>query len=359
VEKLERIAEALRSLDLGASVAVEGRSFVGPADAVSRLRDLEGIASSLASRDLFALYDRIIAHDGVFDEDINESGRYYAYFLFELKGSTPEEREAQLAAALEDLVSQYGKDAVISRIPPRIAGRQVTESLVLRPESDDFPAYYSKARMAYAEKMAQEELPKAVLAKFREDQERLLDSFDWTTVRIQEGGAELVDICGDAYMLSADGLAAVDPYRAIWASLLDRGCEAFYDIEVRSDGEYPPDIDEALGRYYAYVSASLKGGQASVDRRKLLAEALPAPAVKAIGPEAACSLFKERVDGDQVTATLTIRPEADEFPSYFNEKRIEAGKARLRKQVAINVQAEILAAVERVLGGVTKYVILE
>jgi len=358
VEKLERIAEALRSLDLGAGVLVEGRTFVGPADAVSRLRDLEGIASGLASRDLFALYDRGIAHDGVFDEDINESGRYYAYLTFELKGSTPEEKEALLASALADLVSQYGKDAVISRIPLRIAGRQVTESLVLRPESDDYPAYYSKARMSYAEKMAVEELPKAVLAKIREDQERLLDSFGWTTLRVQEGGGELVDICGDAYLLSAAGLAAVDPYLLIWASLIERGPEAFYDIEIRTDGEYQPDIDEALGRYYAYVRASLKG-QASEDRRARLVADLPAEAVKAIGADAAAALFKERVDGDQVTAALMIRPENEDFPSYFNQKKIETGKARLWKQIAINVQAETLAAVERALGGITKYVILE
>jgi hypothetical protein len=358
VEKLERIAQALRSLDLGAGVAVEGRTFVGPADAISRLRDLEGIISGLASRDLFALYDRSVAHDGVFDEDINESGRYYAYLRYELKGTTPEEKEGQLCAALEDLVSQYGKDAVISRIPGRISGRQVTESLVLRPESEDFPSYYSKARMAYAEKMALEELPKAVLAGFREEEERLLDSFDWTTLRAQEGGSELVSICGDAYMLTAAGKATVDPYIAIWASFLEQGCEAFYDIELRTDGEYPPDIDEALGRFYAYLRAGLKG-QAPEERRSRLAAALPAEAVKKIGAEGTYALFKERVDGDQVTATLTIRPDAEEFPSYFNEKRIETGKARLRKQIAINAQAEILSAVERALGGITKYVILE
>jgi hypothetical protein len=358
VDKLERVAEALRSLDLGAGVAVEGRTFLGPADAIARLRDLEGIAAGLASRDLFALYDKGIAHDGVFDEDINASGRYYAYLTFELKGITPEEKEAKLAAALEDLVSQYGKDAVLSRIPARIAGRQVTEGLTLRPESEDFPAYYSKARMAYAEKMALTELPKAVLAGFRDDQERLLDSFGWTTVRVQAAGGEVAEICGDAYMLSAEGLAAVDPYRAIWSAFVDLGPEAFYDFEVRIDGEYPPDIDGDLGRYYAYVRACLKG-QAQDDKRARLAAALPAEAVKAIGAEAACALFKERVDGDQVTASLTIRPGAEEFPSYFNQKRIEAGYARLRKQIAINVEAEVIAAAERALGGVEKYIILE
>jgi hypothetical protein len=358
VEKLERIAEALRSLDLGGGVAVEGRTFVGPEDAVSRLRDLEGIASGLASRDLFALYDRRIAHDGVFQEDINQSGRYFAYLLYELKGGTPEEKEAKLAAALEDLVSQYGKDAVLSRIPASVSGRQVTESLVLRPESDDYPAYYSKARMAYAEKMALDELPKAVLAGIRADQERLLDSFGWTTLRVQESGSEIADVCGDAYLLTAAGMAAIDPYRAIWTALVDQGPEAFYDFEVRTDGEYPPDVDGELGRYYAYVRASLKG-QAPDDRRKSLIAALPAKAVKAMGEEAAAALFKERIDGDQVTASLTIRPDAEEFPSYFNAKRVEAGKARLAKQILINVQAEVIQAAEGVLGGVGKYIILE
>lgn len=358
MEKLGRIAEALHSLDLSSGVAVEGRTFVGPADAMARLRDLEGIISGLASRDLFALYERSVAHDGVFEEDINQSGRYYAYLLFELRGSTPEEKEDLLSAALEDLVSTHGKGAVLSKIPARIAGRQVTESLVLRPESEDFPAYYSRARMAYAEKMAQDELPKAILAPFRDEEERILDGFDWTTLRVQPGGTELVDVCGDAYMLTPDGKEVVAPYTEIWASFVEGGCDEYYDLEVRTDGEYPPDIDEALGRYYAYVRAALKGQSAEEQRSRLIA-ALPAAAVEAVGEEAAAAIFKPRVDGDQVSATLTIRPDADEFPSYLNEKRVEAGMARLRKQVAINAEAEILAAVEQGLGGITKYVILE
>lgn len=358
MDKLPRIAEALRSLDLSAGVAVEGRVFVGSADAISRLRDLEGIASGLAARDLFALYDRRIAHDGVFEEDINASGRYYAYLLYELKGVTPEEKEASLAGALEDLVSQYGKDEVLSRIPARVVGRQVTEGLTLRPESDDYPAYYSKARMSYAEKMALDELPKAVLAGIRADQEKILDSFGWTTLRVQDPDGELVEICGDAYLLSVDALAAVDPYKTIWEAFVSQGSDAFYDFEVCTDGEYPPDIDEAIGRYYAYVRASLKG-QAVDDRRERLLAALPSEVVKAIGPEKAASLFKADIVGDQVTASLTIRPEADEYPSYFNEKKIKVGEERLRKQIAINVQAEVIGAVELALGGVQKYVILE
>jgi hypothetical protein len=358
VDKLERIAEALRSLDLDAGVTVEGRTFVGNADALARLADLEGIAAGLSSRDLFALYDRTIAHDGIFEEDINQSGRYYAYMRFELKGTTPEEKEANLAAALEDLVAQYGKDAVLSKIPPLINGRQVTEAITLRPENDDYPAYYSKARMSYAEKMAQDELPKAVLAGIRAEQERLLDSFGWTTLRVQDRKGELVDICGDAYLLSAEGLAAVDPYCAIWSVFVADGPEAFYDFEVRTDGEYPPDIDEALGRYYAYVRAKLKG-QAPDEKKTRLISALPATAVKAIGEESASAIFKETIDGDQVTASLTIQPEAEEFPSYFNQKRIDKGNERLRKQIAINVQAEVIGAVERILGGVEKYVILD
>ena len=39
MERIERIAEALRSLDVGAGVTVEGRTFVGPADALARLFD--------------------------------------------------------------------------------------------------------------------------------------------------------------------------------------------------------------------------------------------------------------------------------------------------------------------------------
>lgn len=358
MDKLERIAEALRSLDLGSGVTVEGRTFVGNADALARLADLEGMATGLSSRDLFALYERTIAHDGVFEADINESGRYYAYLRYELKGTTPEEKEANLAASLEDLVSQYGKDAVLSKIPSIINGRQVTEAITLRPESDDYPAYYSKSRMSYAEKMAVDELPKAVLAGIRAEQERLLDSFDWTTVRVQDRAGELVDICGDVYLLSAKSLAEIDPYRSIWSALVTEGPEAFYDFEVRIDGEYPPDIDDALGRYYAYVCARLKG-QAPEEKKTRLIAALPAEAVKAIGEESAIAMFRESIDGDQVTASLTIRPEADEFPSYFNQKRIEKGNERLGKQIAINVQAEVIGAVERILGGVEKYVILD
>jgi len=358
VERIERIAEALRSLDLSAGVAVEGRTFVGPADAIARLRDLEGIISGLVSRDLFALYDRSIAHDGVFEADAHGSGRYHAYLLYELKGGTTEDREATLAATLEDLVTQYGKDAVLSRIPARIAGRQVTEALTLRPESDDYPSYYSKVRMAYAEKMALDELPKAVIAGLRADQERLLDSFGWTTVRVQDKGGEVAEICGDAYLLSAEGVKAIEPYRSIWAQVVAEGSEKYYDFDVRTDGVYAADIDEVLGRYYAYVHATLKG-QASDEKRSRLLASLPEMAVKALGSEAVAALFRESIDGDQVTASLTIRPESEEFLSYFNAKKIELGNGRLRKQILINVQAEVIGAVERVLGGVQKYIILD
>ncbi|HTX72391.1 MAG TPA: hypothetical protein VMC79_06150 [Rectinemataceae bacterium] len=357
MDRIERIANALRSLDLGAGVVVEGRTFVGPPEAVARLGELESIAEGLSSRDLFALYDRVIAHDGVFDEDINASGRYYAYLAFELKGVTPEERESLLASALGDLVEKHGKDAVLKHIPARVVGRQVTESLTLRPEFDDYPAYYSKARMAYAEKMALEELPKAVLASIRGEQERLLDAYAWTTVRVQEGGTECVGICGDAYCLDAAGVKSVEPYQQIWAALTEEGPERYYTIDVMTDGEYPADLDAALGKYYAYLKATLKG-QSPADRKPNLLGALPPKAVTALGP-AAAELFRESVDGDQVTASLTIRPEAEEYPSYFNAKKIESGRQRLQKQILFNVQAEILAAVERILGGVRKYIILE
>ncbi len=358
MERIERIAEALRSLDLGTGVTVEGRTFVGPEEALERLRDLEGVIAGLSSRDLFELYDRSVAHDGVFDEDIRGSGRYYAYLLFELKGATPDQKEAALAAALEDLVAQYGKDAVLGRIPARVAGRQVTEALTVRPEVEDFPSFYSKARTAYAEKMAVEELPKAVLAGFREEQERIVDSYEWTTVRIEDARGEVVDICGDAYAVSEKGREAVDPYLRIWNAFLEAGCDGFYDIEIRTDGEYPADIDNALGRFYAYLRATLKG-QSSEERRDRLLSALPAQAVKAIGAERAAAIFREVVDGDQVTSSLTLRPEPEDYPSYISEKRLESGKKRLRRQVAIDIQAEALSSVEEALGGTRKYVILE
>jgi hypothetical protein len=212
--------------------------------------------------------------------------------------------------------------------------------------------------MAYAEKMAVEELPKAVLAGIRADQERILDSFGWTSLRVQDKEGELVEVCGDAYKLSADALAAIEPYRTIWSAFVGAGPEAFYDFEIRTDGEYAADIDQAIGRYYAYVRAVLKG-QSAEEKRAGLTAALPEAAVSAIGEEAALALFKGEIDGDQVTASLTIKPEVDEYPSYFNQKKIEKGNERLRKQIAINVQAEIIGAVERILGGVEKYVILD
>ena len=177
-------------------------------------------------------------------------------------------------------------------------------------------------------------------------------------MRVQDKEGELVDICGDAYLLSKEGLSLAEPYRAIWSAVIAAGGDGFYDFEVRTDGEYAVDVDNELGRYYAYVRASLKG-QATSDRRERLLAALPGPAVKALGADAAAALFKERIDGDQVTASLTIRPESEDFPSYFNAKRIQAGEERLRKQILINVQAEVIGAVERTLGGVQKYIILD
>jgi hypothetical protein len=212
--------------------------------------------------------------------------------------------------------------------------------------------------MAYAEKMALEELPKAVVAPFRAEQERLLDGYGWTSVRVQEKEGEVVDICGDAYALTPEGLAATSPYRSIWSALVERGCDAFYDFAIKTDGEYPPDVDNAIGRYYAYVRASLKGQSAQEQRSRLIA-ALPPESVEAIGAEAAAALFREGFDGDQVTASLTIRPEADDFPSYFNAKKVESGTERARKQILIDVQARVLEAVERSLGSASKYIILE
>jgi hypothetical protein len=81
--------------------------------------------------------------------------------------------------------------------------------------------------------------------------------------------------------------------------------------------------------------------------------------VTALGAGAAAALFRESIDGDQVTASLTIRPEPDEYPSYFNAKKVASGTERLKKQIMINVQAEIIGAVEGALGGIEKFIILD
>ena len=211
----------------------------------TRLRDLEGMAAGLASRDLFALYDRSVAHDGVFERGHNGVGALLRLPPLRAQGRHAR-GEGGERSRLPSRTScpSTARTPCSSRIPPRIVGRQVTEALDARPESEDFPAYYSKARMAYAEKMAIEELPKAVLAGIRAEQERLLDSFGWTTLRVEDRAGEVVDMCGDALspLRGGPGQGRSLSARSGQPSP-SGGPSAFYDFDVRTDGEYPPDVD--------------------------------------------------------------------------------------------------------------------
>jgi hypothetical protein len=366
VSRLERLSALLSSLDLGACVEADGRTFAGPAEALKRLAALEELAKALRGTDLAGLYARRIAHDGVHVDDIYHSGRYYAYFEFELKGMTPEEKRAGLSSALAPLVERFGADEVLGRFPERIKGRQVTEDLSIRPENEDFPSYYSAMRTSYAEKMAAEELPKAIVGRVREEADAILDKYSWTSLFVPASGSipaagkgsELVDLCGNAYLIPTDKKRILESLSAVWEDMVSGGVDKRYDVAIAHDGEYPKDDNNPFGRYYAYVRASLRG-TGSEERRKMLVDSLPQPAVKEFGAERIASAFPEAIEGDPVTKPLTLRPEADDFPSYYSKQKVEAGLSRARKQILINVEAGLISLADEALGGSRKLIILE
>lgn len=357
MDRFERIAEALKTYKIEDSVEIDGRKFVGPDDAMARLRELEEIARALQSIDPLALYDRTYAFDGIFREDIHGSGRFYAYLKFELKGVTPEEKDATITQALSGLAERFGKDSLVALVPRVIDGRQVTENLTVRPEIDEFPSYFSKTRTAYAEKMAADELPKGILAPIKSLEEKILDEYSWTTVFVSDAGGVCVDICGNTYVLSQAETEDVSAYGELWTWVVGDGFHSLYDIEIAIDGEYPQDEQNETGRYFAYVKAVLKGLN-SEERRAGLAAAVPGSVMQKLGGETVFSILPETMSGDLVTPALTIRPEADDYPSYFKSAKIESGKERIRKQVLFNLQAEILANVNGRLQDLKKVVIL-
>jgi hypothetical protein len=358
VERLERLAGVLASLKVEEGVAIEKRTYVGPEEATSRLRELEDIAAGLAQRDILSLYDKTIAFDGIFPEDIYQSGRYYAYLLFELKGTTPEEKEENLVRVLDDIVQKHGKDAVLKYVPPIIKGRQVTENLVVRPEVEDFPSYYSKMRMTYAEKMAVDEIPRAVIAGIRGEQESILSRYSWTTIRIIDADGTPTELCGNVYLAAEGTRKLILPYEKLWELILERGTESFYDISIANDGEYPVDESNPNGRYFAYVKAELKGLN-SEERRKALLAIVPKEIVSGIGQNEVADIFPEKLGGDSVTTELTIRPENEDYPSYYNAKKVENGRKRVSKQILYNIQAEIISLAEKKFGAFKSVIILE
>ena len=272
---------------------------MGPAEALARLRDLESIASGLAGRDLFALYERSVAHDGVFEEDIAGSGRYYAYLLYELKGTTPEDREAKLAAALEDLVSEYGKDAIVSRIPARIAGRQVTESLTFVPSPTTTPPTIPRRAWPMPRKWPWTSCPRP--SSRASGPTRSASS-------TPSAGRPCGYAIGTASLRTSAATPTSSPRRpSPWSNPTARSGRPrsrwrrrVLRFRMRTDGEYPADVDNELGRYYAYVRAALKG-QASGERRDRLLAALPDAAVRRSGP-------RPRPPSSRNTSTATRSP---------------------------------------------------
>jgi hypothetical protein len=356
------MSEVVKGLDLGQGVMIDGRLFICPEEVRERLGKLEALAQAIKATDVLSLYRRSIAHDGVYDEDIYHSGRYYAYFVFELLGSSPEEQEKLLTESLSAMVEQFGKEEVLKSFPILIKGRPVTENLTIRPENEDYPSYYSKTRQAYAEKMAAEEVPKAALAYAKEEEEKILNAYAWEVFYAVEGAGkgagELVELCGDLYLVPKEKLNAVAPYRAIWEALASGDVERYYQIEVVNDGEYPADENNPFGRYYAYMKASLKGA-GTEERERLLAQSLGAERLKEIGEERLLDYFPETVEGDAVTKPLTLRPENDDFPSYYIQSKLESGRERARKQILLNASAAILSRLAEKAGSTRKVVVLE
>jgi len=357
VKGLEKYRDLLGRMDLSKAVPVGERTFVGEEAALGPLSALERLSQSLMQTGIIGLYERTIAHDGLHDEDIYGSGRHFAYFLFELKGQSPQDKERILAETLAPQIQQFGRDEVLPLFPARIKGRQVTQNLSVRPEDDDYPNFYSKSRTAYAEKMAAEEVPEAVLDRIRQKQDTILDGYDWYPLLVADVKGKLIEVCGDMYLLPESALAAAGVYAELWSTLMEKGVEGFYDISIATDGVYPADEHNAAGRYYAYVRAELKG-QSAEGRAGFLQQALPPRAVKAAGPEELAGIFPARVVVDLVTQPLTIRPEEDHYASHFNQKKVESGRRRVIQQVLNNVRSAVEERLAARMGRAKKYIIL-
>ncbi|MCD6120767.1 MAG: hypothetical protein J7K04_02905 [Spirochaetales bacterium] len=358
MSRLERYAKLLEGIDLENGVAVEDRIFVGPEEVIEKVRELEKLYKALSRVNILELYNRTIAHDGMHEEDIYNHGRYYAYFNFELKGQSNEEKEEILVKSLESIVEEFGKELVLKYFPKVIKGRRVTEDLKIRPEDEDYPSYYSEFRTNYAEKMAKEEVPYKVLSGIREDEDALLEEYDWNTLYVTASDGKLIEICGDVYLIEEGEVKEAKVYAQLWNFLIENGKESMYDFSIATDGEYPKDEYNPFGRYYAYVKLELKG-LSEDGRKKFLSDTLPEDIVKKIGIEELSQIFPKVINGDLVTQPLTLRPDEEEFPSHFNERKIEKGKERAYKQVLYNIRAAILDRLADILGEIKKVIILE
>lgn len=356
----EKVVEIFKSVDLSKAVLADGRWYVGPDDVLKQISLLENLCTRLKSKDLLSLYNKREAYDGKHDDDISHSGRYFAYFLYELKGMTPEEKKANLEELLSDIISEFGYDTMIKYIPDIQKGRQITESLSLRPENEDYPSYFSKTRLSYAEKMSVEEIPKAIIAGIRKDQETILNDFDWTVVYTEESLPEkisgLTEFCGTIFAVSEKAKKDLEPFSDLWRITLDAGVDNMYTVSISHDGQYPIDEYNPFGRYYAYSRAELKGLNTQ-ERYSNLEKLFPDKLFTSLG--SSCNtFFPEVVNGMPVTQPLSIRPDNDEYHSYYNRKKVEEGKLRVQKQVLYQLQASIFEAVEGKIGKLRKLIVL-
>ncbi len=354
---LNKYQELLKGINLAKGITIGNRTFVGPKEVMEQVGKLEELYRQFKSLDILQLYNESVAHNGEHDEDIYHSGRYFAYLVFELKGQSREEKKEILVKALSDIVEKHGEETTLKYFPDIIKGRQVTENLSIRPEDDDYPSNYSKSRTEYAKNMSKEEIPETILEKIKEEQDVILDKYDWYTLFVESTDGKLIKICDNFYLTSDNKIKNIENFASIWNFILKEGIDTLYNFNVATDGEYPQDKHNPLGRYFAYVNFELKG-QSHAGKLEFLKETLPEKVLKNIDFDIISSIFPMQYKGDLVTQSLTLRPENDEFPSHFNEKKVKRGEKKGFNQILFNIQAEILKLVEERLGEINKIIIL-
>jgi hypothetical protein len=349
--------ELLKGINLNKGMNIGSRTFIGPKEVMEQAGKLEDLYNSIKKINIFRLYNESISHDGLHDEDIYQSGRYYAYLVFELKGQSQEEKTKILKDELKGIIEKHGEESVLKYFPTKIKGRQVTQNLSIRPEDDDYPSNYSKTQTEYAKKMAKEEIPGTVLEKIKDEQDALLNQYEWYTLFVENETGKLINICNNVYLVSESKLKDLRNYEELWECILEKNINEFYDFNIATDGEFPQDAHNSAGRFYAYANFELKG-QSKPGKKEFLKNILPEKMVKNINLDILSSIFPMNYKGDLVTEPLTLRPEEDEYPSHFNERKIERGKKKGYNQILYNIQAEIIRLVEGKLKGLKKIIIL-
>ncbi len=133
-------------------------------------------------------------------------------------------------------------------------------------------------------------------------------------VNVTEG----VKIDSRLYCGSVDQLKELKALDEIYQVLSVRDIFDLYDQDIGHDGMHPEDIYKS-GRYYAYLRFELKG-QAADEKEEMLCEALKEE-VEKFGKENIVKYFPVEYKGRQVTQDINIRPEDEDYPSYYSETR--------------------------------------